>query len=85
MATLIDSLTDLIAPATGQIAAKLGESEAAVAHGVTTTLGSVFGGLLNKTKDPAAFGQIIYEPVRYQYRTPSGGTQHFVYCHCLVH
>jgi len=59
MATLIDSLTDLIAPATGQIAAKLGESEAAVAHGVTTTLGSVFGGLLNKTKDPAAFGQIF--------------------------
>jgi hypothetical protein len=26
---------------------------------------------------PAAFGQIIYEPVRYQYRTPSGGTYYY--------
>ena len=59
MATLIDSLTDLIAPATGQIAAKLGESEAVVSHGVTTTLGSLFGGLLHSTKDPVAFGQVF--------------------------
>lgn len=59
MATLIDSLTNLIAPATGQIAAKLGESEAAVSSGVTSSLGSVLGGLLDKTKDPAAFGHIF--------------------------
>jgi len=59
MATLIDSLTDLIAPATGQIATKLGESEAVVSHGVTTTLGSLFGGLLHKTKDPVGFGQVF--------------------------
>ena len=59
MATLIDSLTNLIAPATGQIAAKLGESEAAISSGVTSSLGSVLGGLLDKTKDPAAFGHIF--------------------------
>jgi hypothetical protein len=59
MATLIDSLTTLIAPATGQIAAKLGESETAIAGGVTASLGSVLGGLLNKTRDPAAFGNIF--------------------------
>jgi OOP family OmpA-OmpF porin len=59
MATLIDSLTNLIAPATGQIAAKLGESDAAVSHGVTSGLGSVLGGLLHKSKDTAAFGQIF--------------------------
>ena len=59
MATLIDSLTSLIAPATGQIATKLGESEAAIAGGMTSTLGSVLGGLLNKTKDTAGFGQIF--------------------------
>ncbi|HEX7981673.1 MAG TPA: OmpA family protein [Gemmatimonadaceae bacterium] len=59
MATLIDSLSNLIAPATGQIATKLGESEAAISGGVTSTLGSVLGGLLNKTKDTAAFGHIF--------------------------
>jgi OOP family OmpA-OmpF porin len=59
MATLIDSLSNLIAPATGQIATKLGESEAAISGGVTSTLGSVLGGLLNKTKDTAAFGNIF--------------------------
>jgi OOP family OmpA-OmpF porin len=59
MATLIDSLTNLIAPATGQIAQKLGESEAAVSLGVTSSLGSVLGGLLHRTTDTAAFGQIF--------------------------
>ena len=59
MATLIDSLTNLVSPATGQIAEKLGESETAVSRGVTSSLGSVLGGLVNKTKDPTAFGQIF--------------------------
>ena len=59
MATLIDSLTTLVTPAIGQIAGKLGESEAAVASGVTSSLGSVLGGLLYKTKDAAAFDQIF--------------------------
>jgi len=59
MATLIDSLTTLATPATGQIAEKLGESETAVSRGVTSSLGAVLGGLVNKTKDPTAFGQIF--------------------------
>ena len=59
MATLIESLTNLITPATGQIATKLGESEGAVSRGVTSTLGAVLGGMLNKTRDPAAFGHVF--------------------------
>ena len=59
MATLIDSLTNLITPAVGQIAGKLGESEMAVSSGVTGSLGSLLGGLLHKSKDTAAFGQIF--------------------------
>src|SRR5512147_337986 len=59
MATLIDSLTNLISPAVGQIAGKLGESETAVSSGVTGSLGSMLGGLLHKTNDTAAFGQIF--------------------------
>lgn len=59
MATLIDSLTNLISPAVGQIAGKLGESETAVSSGVTGSLGSILGGLLHKTNDTAAFGQIF--------------------------
>jgi flagellar motor protein MotB len=59
MATLIDSLTSLIAPATGQIASQLGESDPAVAGGVTATVGALLGGLLHKTRDTAAFGHIF--------------------------
>jgi len=59
MATLIESLTNLVTPVVGQIAGKLGESEAAVASGVTSSLGSVLGGLLYKTRDATAFGQIF--------------------------
>jgi OOP family OmpA-OmpF porin len=59
MATLIDSLTNLVSPAVGQIAGKLGESEMAVSSGVTGSLGSMLGGLLHKTKDAAGFGQIF--------------------------
>jgi OmpA-OmpF porin, OOP family len=59
MATLIDSLTNLISPAVGQIAGKLGESETSISSGVTGSLGSMLGGLLHKTNDPTAFGQIF--------------------------
>jgi flagellar motor protein MotB len=59
MPTLIDSLTNLVAPATGQIAAKLGESEAAVASGMTSAFGAVLGALVYKTRDPVSFGQIF--------------------------
>jgi OOP family OmpA-OmpF porin len=59
MATLIDSLTNLITPAVGQIAGKLGEPETAVSSGVTGSLGAMFGGLLHKSTEPAAFGQIF--------------------------
>ena len=59
MATLIDSLTTLVSPATGQVAEKLGESETAVSRGVTSSFGAVLGGLVNKTKDPTTFGQIF--------------------------
>src|SRR6476659_5143760 len=59
MATLIDSLTNLVTPAVGQIAAKLGESETAVSTGVTGSLGAMLGGLLHKSTDTAAFAQIF--------------------------
>ena len=59
MATLIDSLTTLVTPVIGQIAGKLGESEAAVASGVTSSLGSVLGGLLHQTKDATAIDQLF--------------------------
>jgi OmpA-OmpF porin, OOP family len=59
MATLIDSLTNLITPAVGQIAGKLGESETAVSSGVTGSLGAMLGGLLHKSTDTSAFGQIF--------------------------
>jgi len=59
MSTLIDSLTNLVTPAVGQIAGKLGESESAVSAGVTASFGSLLGGLLYKTRDPRAFDQIF--------------------------
>jgi OmpA-OmpF porin, OOP family len=59
MATLLDSLTSLVTPATGQIADKLGESEAAVTSALPSTFASVFGGLVTKTKDPGAFRQVF--------------------------
>jgi outer membrane protein OmpA-like peptidoglycan-associated protein len=59
MATLIDSLTSLVTPAAGQIADRLGESEAAVSSGLPTTFASVLGGLLTKSKDPGSFRQVF--------------------------
>lgn len=59
MATMIDSLTNLITPAVGQIAGKLGESEASVSQGATAGFGSLLGGLLNKSRDAGAFSQIF--------------------------
>ena len=59
MATLLDSLKTLVSPATGQIAERLGESEAAVSSGVPTTFASVLGGLVNKAADPSSFRQVF--------------------------
>ena len=59
MATLLDSLTSLVTPATGQLAEKLGESEAAVSSALPSTFASILGGLVTKAKDPGSFRQIF--------------------------
>ena len=59
MGTLLESLTSLVTPATGQLAERLGESEAAVSSAVPSTFASVLGGLVTKAKDPGAFRQIF--------------------------
>ena len=59
MGTLLDSLTSLVTPATGQLAERLGESEAAVSSAVPSTFASVLGGLVTKANDPGAFRQIF--------------------------
>lgn len=59
MATLLDSLTSLVAPATGQLASRLGESETAVSSAVPSTFASVLGGLVTKARDPGSFRQVF--------------------------
>src|SRR5690348_4548204 len=59
MATLLDSLTSLVTPATGQLAERLGESETAVSSALPSTFASVLGGLVTKAKDPGSFRQIF--------------------------
>ena len=59
MATLLDSLISLVAPATGQIADRLNESEATVASGLPSVFASVLGGLVTKANNPAAFRPIF--------------------------
>jgi outer membrane protein OmpA-like peptidoglycan-associated protein len=59
MATLLESLTSLVTPAAGQLAERLGESEAAVSSALPTTFASVLGGLVTKAKDPGSFRQIF--------------------------
>ena len=54
MATLLDSLTSLAAPAIGRIAQRLGESDMSVSRGVQSSVASVLGGLLTKTTDVTA-------------------------------
>ena len=59
MATLLESLTSLVTPATGQLAERLGESEAAVSSALPSTFASVLGGLVTKANDPGSFRQIF--------------------------
>lgn len=59
MAALLDSLTSLATPAVGPIAERLGETDAAVSSGIQTSIASVLGGLIGKTKDPGAIRQIF--------------------------
>jgi len=59
MSTILDSLTSLAAPAVGQIAQRLGESDVAVSRGVQTSFASILGGLVTKSKDPSAIGQLF--------------------------
>ena len=61
MASLLDSLSDLVTPdTTRQIASKLGESDTAVSRGIQTGLASVLAGVVSKTGDSGAMRQ-IYE------------------------
>ena len=59
MATVLDSLTSLAAPAVGHIAQRLGESDAAVSRGVQSSVASVLGGLLTKSTDVTATHRVF--------------------------
>jgi len=59
MATLLESLTSLATPAVSRIAHRLGESDAAVARGIQTSVASVLGGLLTKSADVSGIHRIF--------------------------
>ena len=59
MATLLESLTSLTTPAVSRIAHRLGESDAAVARGMQTSVASVLGGLLTKSADVSGIHRIF--------------------------
>jgi outer membrane protein OmpA-like peptidoglycan-associated protein len=59
MATLLDSLTSLAAPAVDRIAQRLGESDASVSRGVQSSVASVLGGLLTKSTDVTATHRVF--------------------------
>lgn len=59
MATLLDSLSALAAPAVGRIAQRLGESDASVSRGVQSSIASVLGGLLTKSTDVTATHRVF--------------------------
>ena len=59
MATLLESLTSLTTPAVSRIAHRLGESDAAVARGIQTSIASVLGGLLTKSADVSGIHRIF--------------------------
>jgi hypothetical protein len=59
MATLLDSLTSLAAPAVDHIAQRLGESDASVSRGVQSSVASVLGGLLTKSTDVTATHRVF--------------------------
>lgn len=58
MTTLLESLTSLAAPAVGQIATRLGETDASVTRGVQASFASVLGGIITRANDPGALHQI---------------------------
>ena len=59
MATLLDSLTSLAAPAVSRIAQRLGESDAAVARGLQASVASVLGGVLTKSTNVSGIHRIL--------------------------
>ena len=59
MATLLDSLSALAAPAVGRIAQRLGQSDASVSRGVQSSIASVLGGLLTKSTDVTATHRVF--------------------------
>jgi len=59
MATLLESLTSLTTPAVSRIAHRLGESDAAVARGIQTSVAAVLGGLLTKSADVSGIHRIF--------------------------
>ena len=59
MTTLLDSLTSLVTPATGEIAKTFDESETTITGGMHATFASILGGLLGKTHDQGGFRRIF--------------------------
>ncbi|HSQ28919.1 MAG TPA: OmpA family protein [Gemmatimonadaceae bacterium] len=59
MSTILDSLNSLASPAVSQIAGQLGETDAAVTHGLQSSFASVVAGIINKTEDPAAMDRVF--------------------------
>ncbi|HEV8234533.1 MAG TPA: OmpA family protein [Gemmatimonadaceae bacterium] len=59
MATLLESLKSLVAPATAQIADRLGEPAAVVSSGLPSVFASVLGGLVSKANNQTAFRPIF--------------------------
>ena len=59
MTTLLDALTSLVTPATGEIAKNFGESETTITGGMHATFASILGGLLAKARDQGAFRRIF--------------------------
>lgn len=59
MATLLDSLTSLTAPAVSGMAQRLGESDTSVSTGLKAGLASVLAGLVTKSSDIGAIRQVF--------------------------
>jgi len=59
MATLLDSLTSLVTPSTGEIAKHFGESETTITGGMHAAFASILAGLLAKASDQGVFRRIF--------------------------
>lgn len=59
MATLLDSLTSLATPAVGQIAQRLGETDATVSRGIQASFASLLGALVMRVEDPSSLDRIF--------------------------